>query len=475
VKAGILIGYFAKRNVALGVFRELQRRGFRRTALVHKTVDGDIHTWDPFLWRRRLGIILAAIIFGGLAGVASMSPYWPVPVLGRSLSTLISILAGGLIGIFFGGVWIRRSKYGVEQRLLEDHARWLVPEETVLIQQAPVEKLRLPVTLLRDSSEIPPVIFVLHPKRESPVVYVQDTAETLSLEQIQEHVQRLAMDHQVNPKPHRSYKPLEHLIQACQWIHQVCLDLSEASRLEQSMPPTAEWILDNEFLIEGNARDVQLNLPRRYYQQLPALANQTYRGLPRIYCLSKELVSHSDFRLDQKNILAFIKAYQSVHVLTIGELWAIPQMLRAVLIESVQNKAIKALTELREGELADFWANRLFTVNRRDSGQFFAIMAELAQTQSTPSPYFASELINNLSDEEAVLVPVQIWLERTYQLARAKPSDEGSDFHRQRIYQFATTCLIGLETDLRATQPGGGSAWAGSFWHLSQYGFRYAG
>jgi cyclic beta-1,2-glucan synthetase len=89
-------------------------------------------------------------------------------------------------------------------------------------------------------------------------------------------------------------------------------------------------------------------------------------------------------------------------------------MLRAVLIESVQNKAIKALTELREGELADFWANRLFTVNRRDSGQFFAIMAELAQTQSTPSPYFASELINNLSDEEAVLVPVQIWLERTY-------------------------------------------------------------
>ena len=78
------------------------------------------------------------------------------------------------------------------------------------------------------------------------------------------------------------------------------------------MPPTAEWLLDNEYIIESNARDVRLNLPRRYYRQLPALANEPYRGLPRIYGLAKELVSHTDLRLDQENILAFIEAYQSV-------------------------------------------------------------------------------------------------------------------------------------------------------------------
>jgi cyclic beta-1,2-glucan synthetase len=65
------------------------------------------------------------------------------------------------------------------------------------------------------------------------------------------------------------------------------------------VPPTAEWILDNEHVIESNARDVQLNLPWRFYQELPALANEPYRGLPRIYGLAKELVSYAELRLDR--------------------------------------------------------------------------------------------------------------------------------------------------------------------------------
>jgi hypothetical protein len=52
MEAGIVIGYFAKRNEAQGALRELQRRGFRRDALVSKTAEGDVHTWNPFLWRR---------------------------------------------------------------------------------------------------------------------------------------------------------------------------------------------------------------------------------------------------------------------------------------------------------------------------------------------------------------------------------------------------------------------------------------
>ncbi len=124
MEAGTLIGYFAERDEARRSLRELRRRGFRRAAWVHKTADGDVHMGDPFLWRRALGVILTAIVFGGLAGVASLVLHWPVPILSGSLSTLVSVFAGGLIGTLFGGVWIRRSKYGVERRLLEVHARW---------------------------------------------------------------------------------------------------------------------------------------------------------------------------------------------------------------------------------------------------------------------------------------------------------------------------------------------------------------
>jgi cyclic beta-1,2-glucan synthetase len=414
VGAGILIGYFAKRDAARRALKELQRRGFRRVALASKTADGNIQTRDPFLWRWAFGVTTAFILFGVLAGVASLSLQWPEPILSGSLSALIPGLAGGFIGILFSVAWIRRSRFGVERRLLKDHARWLVSEETVLILQAPIETLRFPVMVLRESDEIPPAIFVLHPKREDLIGEVESLESPLSAAQIQEYAERLAKDHQVGPNLRRNIKLLKRLEQTRRWIHQVCLDLSEASRLGQSTPPTAEWLLDNEYIIESNVREVQLNLPRRYYQELSALANGPNRGLPRIYGLARELVCHAALRLDRENILAFIEAYQSVGSLSIGELWAVPQMLRAALIEGILNLAQKALTELREREIADFWANRLIATYRRDPNQLFSVLAELAETQPSPSPYFSSQLIDNLYDQEAALVPVKGWLERTF-------------------------------------------------------------
>src|SRR4030065_611574 len=89
-------------------------------------------------------------------------------------------------------------------------------------------------------------------------------------------------------------------------------------------------------------------------------------------------------------------------------------MLRIAWMKNIRDLAASALTELREGENADFWANRLITANRRDPKQLFSILAELAATHPGPSPYFATQLIDHLYDEDAALVPVQSWLERTY-------------------------------------------------------------
>ena len=71
---GILIGYFAKQDEARKALRELARQGFGRTALVHKGTDGDIHIADPFLWRRALGVTLAACLSGGIGALAAVAP-----------------------------------------------------------------------------------------------------------------------------------------------------------------------------------------------------------------------------------------------------------------------------------------------------------------------------------------------------------------------------------------------------------------
>ncbi|MBK5276714.1 MAG: glycosyl transferase [Desulfuromonadales bacterium] len=410
---GILIGYFAQQDEARKALLKLARQGFRRTALLHKDTAGTVHITYPSLVRRSLGIILAAILSGGIGGSAALSLNWPKLLPLWNISTALSVsLACAAIGALATSLWLRHFRYGVKPGVLHDHARWLASGETVLLLQATVELLQHPVAMLRESGDPPPALFIMYPRRERRTETRAPEAK-LSPAQIQEHARRHATEQRVDPRHQHTTELLKRLKQSRQWVHQVCADLTVASRLEQKATPAADWILDNEYILEGNARDVLRNLPRRFYRQLPTLASDPYRGLPCIYALAKDLVTHTELQLERENIQAFIEAHQFVRTLTIGELWAIPQMLRIALIESIQSLAVTALADLRERQLAEFWANRLIAANRRDSNQLFAILAELAKTEPVPTPYFAVQLVGLLYDEEAASAPVQSWLERT--------------------------------------------------------------
>lgn len=413
MNVGILIGYYANKDEARGALRQLLRHGFRRITLVRKSADGAVHIGDPYLWRLAIGIIAAAVLSGGFGWISALVMHWSVFIPAESIpSTLAVILGSVVIGTLAAIQWLRRSRYGVDNAVMRDHARWLVSGESVLILQAPIDELQRPLALLRESGDPPPALFIMHPARERRAE-ARITSIKLSPAQILEHARRHAREQSVDHKPQRSPELLKRLKQSRRRLLQVCEDLAAASRLEQKTTPAADWILDNEYILEGNARDVLLNLPRSFYRQLPTLASDPNRGLPCIYDLARNLVSHTELRLDRDNIPAFIEAYQSVRILTIAELWAIPQMLRIALIESIQSLAITALADLRERQLAGFWANRLSAANRRDPNQLFAILAELAKANPAPTPYFGAELISLLYDEESALSPVRSWLERS--------------------------------------------------------------
>ena len=356
---------------------------------------------------------LAAVTGGGLfiGALVVFSSWWTALDPASGTGVAIVLLAAALC-FAASGLLVRRSHHGVDKRLISDHSRWLATDETVLILQAPIDRMQVPVGILRLSAEIPPVISVLNPTRPNPFDDEPALGSPLSPAQMIEYARRLAVEHTVGVSPQRSMTLIDRLGQSRTWIRQVCGDLSEAALLEQRTTPIAEWILDNEYIIEGNVRDVQQNLSPRFYGVLPTLQSRRDRNLPRIYSVARELVTHAGLRLDRENIIAFVEAYQSMSPLSIAELWAVPQMLRIALIEGIQALAARGLAELRDRESADFWANRLITANRRDPNHLFAIMAELAEDQPDPSPYFAFQLIEHLYDEEAALAPVQSWLER---------------------------------------------------------------
>ncbi|HQO83182.1 MAG TPA: glucoamylase family protein [Synergistales bacterium] len=415
MKTGILIAYYQKRNEAREAYRKLQSMRYYRSVLVSKSADDEVRQLDPFNLRRILHLFVVFILSGTITGSLVLVLRSGGPTPGWSSLTLIHGLAGGSLGLLLCAAWFRRSRFGVDSKLIKDHSRWLVSGESILILQGPIGTLSVPMAALSENNEIPPAVFVLHPKGNGLFGEDWDIVTPLDPLRMQEHALYLAAEHQVVKKPVRSTGLLKRLERSRRWIQQGCLSLTEASRMDQSLSPIAEWLLDNEYILESNARDVLLNLPPRFYRQLPLLANEPDRGVPRIYGLVRELVIHSDLRVDRENIMEFIESYQLAETLSIGELWAVPQMLRAVIIEGIRQLAGRALTELHERETANFWVNRLITANQRGPNRLFSMVADLIESQPDPSPYFATQLFDFLYDKGSALIPVQNWLERTFQ------------------------------------------------------------
>ena len=100
-------------------------------------------------------------------------------------------------------------------------------------------------------------------------------------------------------------------------------------------PYAGEWLLDNFYVIEETVRQIREDLPPGYYRQLPELTGTSFAGYPRIYAVADQIVSHTLSAIISDDILRFLNTYQEIQPLTIGELWALPIMLRLAVVQSL--------------------------------------------------------------------------------------------------------------------------------------------
>ncbi|HJS28624.1 MAG TPA: hypothetical protein VJ768_03315, partial [Anaerolineales bacterium] len=94
-------------------------------------------------------------------------------------------------------------------------------------------------------------------------------------------------------------------------------------------------MLDNHYLIQQALRQIEEDLPSDFYRELPKLIGGPLDGFPRIYALAREVILIEKAHLDMDRVQRFIHAYQTVTVLTMGELWALPIMLRLGTLQSL--------------------------------------------------------------------------------------------------------------------------------------------
>jgi cyclic beta-1,2-glucan synthetase len=126
-----------------------------------------------------------------------------------------------------------------------------------------------------------------------------------------------------------------------------------------SITPAAEWLLNNFHIVEEQIRDIRSLLPSRFFGELPALDSGPLIGLPRIYGIAWAFTAHTDSRFDSDLLHRFVVAYQRVQPLTLAELWALPIMLRIVMIENLRRLAARIVESIDGRELADRFVDAL--------------------------------------------------------------------------------------------------------------------
>jgi cyclic beta-1,2-glucan synthetase len=104
---------------------------------------------------------------------------------------------------------------------------------------------------------------------------------------------------------------------------------------ELTVSYAGEWLLDNFYIVQQSLRQVVEDIPSGYYDELPKLQETPLAGLPRIYVAARELTRSTADPVTPERIEWFVTLYQEVTPLTMGELWALPAMLRVVNLENL--------------------------------------------------------------------------------------------------------------------------------------------
>ena len=192
----------------------------------------------------------------------------------------------------------------------------------------------------------------------------------------------------------------------------VCNQLTAAVTGGRRITPAGEWLLDNFYLIEEQIRTAKRHLPRGYSRELPRLTRGDSAGLPRVYDIALQTISHGDGRVDPENLGCFVTAYQTITGLNLGELWAIPIMLRLALIENLRRVAARVSDGMNDRDLADVWADRMTEIAEKDAKNLVLVIADMARSNPPMTTQFVAEFVRKLQGQGAALALPLTWIER---------------------------------------------------------------
>jgi cellobiose phosphorylase len=236
-------------------------------------------------------------------------------------------------------------------------------------------------------------------------------SELLSTDQMEQHGKALAASHRL-ATGRALDRLLPRLSENERALIEVCDLLTAEVTAKHRITPAGEWLLDNFYLIEEQIRTAKRHLPKGYSRELPRLAHGPSAGRPRVYDIALETISHGDGRVDAETFSRFVAAYQTVTPLKLGELWAVPIMLRLAVIENLRRVGMRIAAGWVDRNLANSWADQMTETAEKDPKSLILVIADMARSEPPMVGAFVAELVRCLQGRGPSLALPLTWIEQ---------------------------------------------------------------
>ena len=254
-------------------------------------------------------------------------------------------------------------------------------------------------------------------------------AEIFSVERFEQHAESLAAAHRVTTTPRTGHRLLRRVLDNGRVLLESYRTIAAEVRQGRAIEPAAEWLVDNYHIVDEQLREIRDDLPPGFYRELPKLMEGHLEGYPRVFGLAWAFVAHTDSRFDPEILRRFVRAYQRVQPLTIGELWAVAITLRIVLVENLRRLAERIVVGRAARQEADAAADRLLGLGGQPVE---SVQLALQRSDGAPLPMaFAVELVQRLRDQSPAVMPALRWLEEKL-TAQGTTADEIVRIEHQR-------------------------------------------
>ena len=273
--------------------------------------------------------------------------------------------------------------------------------------------------------------------------------EVLGAERLGERARVVARQHRLLP-PAKDRGPgplLLRLENTRTVLNRVYKELGDGAETGLDISPAGDWLLDNFYIVQEHIREIRTNLPEGYYQELPKLASGALAGYPRAYEVAIELIAHTEGHLDLDNITLFVREYQKIAPLRMGELWAIPTMLRLGLVENIRRMALRVSARLKEVESADVAAAKLREASERSPEALAQALATFVDVHPKFTPTWVARFLQQVRSYQTNFTPL-IWLEQW--IAEDGPSAEEAATRSNRRVALTQVTVANSITSLRS-------------------------